>query len=95
MTQKELYNKALNDFAAKYGIAHVTTGSLVERSYTKIYHADCGKEFYEVNRIISEEWTEYVSRHGLRTAVTCTADYFVTEYWDSDNAKSRYVWETL
>ncbi len=89
VTTKE-YNKDKRDFLNRHGDFTVHTSSLDEyNSYHKEYVCEDGAVFYEVNG------PEYVTIPVTVNLVDLDieVELFRTEYWSSDNAKSKFCYE--
>ena len=71
------------------GLKEVYTSEMVNDTYRKIYETEDGKYLHEVNRPIYEKVSVVV--HGV--TIETDVKLFCTEYWDTDNAKSRYHYE--
>lgn len=90
------YKKALNDFYLKHQKRgheiHIKTSRLQSNMYTKEYISTDGSIFTEVNSTNLIEDVP-VSIHGLH--FTVPVKFFRTEFYSTDDSKSKYFYEKL
>ena len=84
VTSKEYYERVRN-FVSKHKIERVDTTGFVEESWRKVYIAEDGSIGYEMNRYIYES----VIVKGLQ----CAVKLLETEWFDTDNSESIFMYQ--
>ena len=85
---REYYN-TVSQFVNKHEVAKVITTPFNENSWTKHYLCEDGAEGTEVNRVVYEKRTIEVK--GLEVDVEIKL--LETEWFDTDNGSSIYMYE--
>ena len=90
-TLKEMENEFV-EFARKHNNDFkVATSPLVDNYYVKNYYFSDGAQWYECNDIVVEPIEAKV--HGIK--VVALVKMTRCEYWNTDDSKSKYVYEQL
>ena len=97
---KETTMKEYNDIKTLFYRKHATENGIHEsgmideygRIHKNVYFND-GAEWHEVSEKIREEATTTVNIHGIAKEVATYIDLFRTEYFNTDNSESRYMYE--
>ena len=83
------YEQDKTAFLKKHGLKEVFTSPMINDTYHKEYITEDGGIFYEV--MSSHYETIETETHGVK--VETFVKLFRVEYWNTDNAKSRYHYE--
>lgn len=83
------FDKDLEDFNLKHGVEDVKTSSMKNDSYTKEYIGEDGAILYVSVRPYYETKTVEVKNIKVNVQIKL----FETEYWSSDNSKSKFYYE--
>lgn len=88
VTMKQYY-EVIQKFVAKHSIEKVETSPFVDGQYYKNYLGENGSAGTEINRVVYE--TVEVEVKGLKVKVE--VKLLETEWFDTDNGKSIYMYQ--
>jgi hypothetical protein len=86
------YMQEHTNFARKHNQkseCKIYTSPMENNRYHKEYCWQHGANFYEVTELVTEKVKVMV--HGIEVVVD--VDFWRTEYWHSDNSKSKFFYE--